>query len=151
MNYQMGPAVKPRDDTPALWNNTTTIIKIILLLLITTTATAKPLPLEKIQLPPGFHIELFADNIPGARQMTLGTNNTLFVGTRREGKVYALTINKNGTNAEKNYPFPGWTSPPPKLSSNRCGTSGLKRRAERTTGSCWAGLYSNIHVHSPYR
>lgn len=39
------------------------------------------LPLDKIQLPPGFHIELYA-RVPHARQMTLSPSGTLYVGTR---------------------------------------------------------------------
>lgn len=47
-------------------------------------------PAESIRLPPGFAIEIYADAIPGARSMTLGPNGTLFVGTRSEGRVYAV-------------------------------------------------------------
>ncbi len=46
-------------------------------------------PLERIQLPPGFSITLYAE-VPGARSMTLSPAGTLFVGTREEGKVYAV-------------------------------------------------------------
>lgn len=46
--------------------------------------------LDKIKLPPGFTIELYADNVENARQMALGDNGTLFVGSRRAGKVHAL-------------------------------------------------------------
>ena len=46
--------------------------------------------LADIVLPPGFSISVYASNVPGARSMTLGTNGTLFVGSRAEGKVYAL-------------------------------------------------------------
>jgi glucose/arabinose dehydrogenase len=49
------------------------------------------LPLEKIRLPPGFHIELLA-RVPSARQMVLGDNNVLFVGSMRGGKVHALEL-----------------------------------------------------------
>ncbi len=42
------------------------------------------------QLPEGFSIELLVDDIPNARSMALGENGTLFVGTRRAGKVYAV-------------------------------------------------------------
>ena len=42
------------------------------------------LPLEKVKLPPGFEIRLYA-RVPGARSMTLGPTGTLFVGTRDEG------------------------------------------------------------------
>ena len=48
------------------------------------------LPLETIELPPGFSISLYA-SVPGARSMTLGPGGTLFVGTRRQnGNVYAV-------------------------------------------------------------
>ncbi|HEU4685154.1 MAG TPA: sorbosone dehydrogenase family protein [Nitrospira sp.] len=56
---------------------------------------AAPLPLESIKLPPGFTIELYADNVPNARGMVLGKNGTLFVGTRAKGDVYAV-IDKDG-------------------------------------------------------
>jgi len=48
------------------------------------------LPLEKITLPPGFEIRLFASNVPNARSMTLSPTGVLFVGTRTAGKVYAI-------------------------------------------------------------
>jgi glucose/arabinose dehydrogenase len=46
--------------------------------------------LEKITLPPGFKIQIYAENVPNARSMTLSPSGTLFVGTRRNGNVYAL-------------------------------------------------------------
>jgi glucose/arabinose dehydrogenase len=55
------------------------------------------LPLSEIRLPPGFKISLFADDVPGARSMTLSPNGVLFVGTRKEGKVYAVVdANQDG-------------------------------------------------------
>jgi hypothetical protein len=47
--------------------------------------------LRRIQLPPGFKIELYATGVPNARSLTLGAGGTVFVGSRRAGKVYALT------------------------------------------------------------
>lgn len=47
-------------------------------------------PLDRIRLPPGFAISLFADQVPDARVMVLGERGTLFVSTRQEGSVYAL-------------------------------------------------------------
>ena len=44
----------------------------------------------RIRLPPGFHIDVYADNVPNARSMVLGEAGTLFVGTRTAGRVYAL-------------------------------------------------------------
>jgi len=46
--------------------------------------------LEKITLPPGFRISLYAEGLPGARSMALGPKGTLIVGARKEGKVYAV-------------------------------------------------------------
>lgn len=43
-----------------------------------------------IALPPGFRIAVYAADVPGARSMALGPNGTLFVGTRGEGRVYAV-------------------------------------------------------------
>jgi len=59
------------------------------------------LPLEKIKLQPGFEISVFAENVPNARSLVLGDNQTLFVGTRTEGKVYA--IKHDGIKAQKIY------------------------------------------------
>jgi glucose/arabinose dehydrogenase len=54
-------------------------------------------PLQSLKVPPGFHVSIFSDQVPNAREMTLGTRNTVFVGSMREGKVYALTgMDKNG-------------------------------------------------------
>ncbi|MEN6586304.1 MAG: sorbosone dehydrogenase family protein [Sulfuricella sp.] len=58
-------------------------------------AFAGALPLGDIRLPPGFTIGVYADKLPGARSMALGPDGTLFVGTRSEGKVYALQ-DRNG-------------------------------------------------------
>ena len=46
--------------------------------------------LANIKTAPGFKLELYADNVPGARSMALGQNGTLFVGTRKE-VVYAIS------------------------------------------------------------
>ena len=62
----------------------------LVLPLMTGTATAQKLPLDKIKLPPGFEISVFADNVPNARAMALGDKGTLFVGSMRAGKVYAV-------------------------------------------------------------
>ncbi len=51
---------------------------------------AQALPLDKIKLPPGFEISVFSDNLPNARAMALGDKGTLFVGSMRAGKVYAV-------------------------------------------------------------
>jgi len=47
-------------------------------------------PVDGISLPAGFRIEMYAESVPGARSMALGEGNTLFVGTRDVGAVYAV-------------------------------------------------------------
>jgi len=48
------------------------------------------LPLDKIKLPPGFRIGVFAEGVSNARSLCLSPDGTLFVGTRDAGYVYAL-------------------------------------------------------------
>ena len=45
------------------------------------------LPLDELELPPGFEIELYAQ-VDNARQMALGDKGTVFVGSRNAGKVW---------------------------------------------------------------
>lgn len=51
--------------------------------------------LNEITLPPGFSIEVFASGLDNPRSMALSPNGTLFVGTRRANKVYAV-VDRNG-------------------------------------------------------
>lgn len=62
--------------------------------LLAQTGPSEP-PLERLTLPPGFSIEVYAANVPNARQMALSPNGTLFVSTRRAGNVYAV-VDDNG-------------------------------------------------------
>jgi len=57
-------------------------------LLAAQAAHAERLPLERIKLPPGFEISVFADKVPRARAMALG-NQVVFVGTASDS-VYAI-------------------------------------------------------------
>ena len=53
--------------------------------------------LDRIELPPGFRIEIFASGVGGARSLALSPSGTVFVGTRTDpkrnkiGKLYAVT------------------------------------------------------------
>lgn len=53
------------------------------------------LPLEKLNLPAGFQIEIFADQLPGVRTMAISDNGVVFVGTRGHGNVYAIIPPQN--------------------------------------------------------
>jgi glucose/arabinose dehydrogenase len=58
----------------------------------TTASSTTParLPLRTLRLPAGFAIGVFTSQVPGARSMTLSPRGILYVGTRDEGKVYAV-------------------------------------------------------------
>src|SRR3989442_5691363 len=51
---------------------------------------AKLLPVDKLKVPAGFKVEVWAEGLPGARSMALGNNGTVFVGTRQLKDVYAV-------------------------------------------------------------
>jgi len=61
------------------------------------------LPLERLNLPEGFSVDVYAENLDGARSMALGDDGTLFVGTRNEGKVYALKDEDGDYRADQVY------------------------------------------------
>jgi glucose/arabinose dehydrogenase len=48
-----------------------------------------------ITVPPGFQISVCAADVPNARQMALGPPGVVFVGSRSEGKVYAV-VDRDG-------------------------------------------------------
>jgi glucose/arabinose dehydrogenase len=68
-------------------------------------ANPQQLPIQQIQLPEGFVISLFAQNIPSARSLTMSPGGTLFVGTRSggAGRVYALQDLNNDFKADRVY------------------------------------------------
>src|SRR3954464_4276263 len=62
---------------------------------------AAPLRLDAFRLPPGFQIDVYAQNVVNAREMTLSPGGVLFVSTRREGNVYALLDTKHQNKADR--------------------------------------------------
>jgi glucose/arabinose dehydrogenase len=53
-------------------------------------AGGSPPSLQSIKLPPGFQIAVYAEGVPEAREMALGANGTVFVGSMTAKNVYAL-------------------------------------------------------------
>ncbi len=53
------------------------------------------IPVDKIKVPPGFKVSLWAHGISNARAMTWGDKGTLFVSSRVAGNVYAV-VDKGG-------------------------------------------------------
>ncbi|MFZ6665728.1 PQQ-dependent sugar dehydrogenase [Peijinzhouia sedimentorum] len=61
------------------------------------------LPLHTIKLPPGFEIELWAEDVDNARSLARGDNGTIFVGNRQGDKVYALVDSDGDNKADQKY------------------------------------------------
>jgi glucose/arabinose dehydrogenase len=61
---------------------------------------ADKLPLDKLKVPAGFNIEVYASGMANARSLREGDKGTVFVGSRVVDKVYAIT-NKDGKHEVK--------------------------------------------------
>src|ERR1700754_2986697 len=63
-------------------------------------AAADKLPVQKVKLPPGLNIEVYAAGMAHARSMPEGDKGTIFVAARLVGNVYAIA-NKDGKRSVK--------------------------------------------------
>ena len=74
------------------------------LLFNTSLSSAQPKDeiLKQLNLPKGFQISIYADNVPNARGMALAEDGTLFVGSK-EGSVYAVKDNNQDGVADQTY------------------------------------------------
>lgn len=61
------------------------------------------LPLDKIKLPKGFSIEIFAEDVENARSLCRGDRGTIFVGSMKAKTVYALVDTDGDQKADKQY------------------------------------------------
>ena len=52
---------------------------------------AKDLPIDKLRVPAGFQVEVWAEDVPEARSLALGDKGTVFVSNRNLSNVYAIT------------------------------------------------------------
>ena len=59
--------------------------------------------LDKISLPNGFSINIFADNIVGARSLVVGNNGVVFVSSPSTGKIMALQDKDSDGISEKRW------------------------------------------------
>ena len=62
---------------------------IVALALVAPMAFAIELPLDRLKLPVGFSIAVYAE-VPNARQMSMSDNGILYVDSMRAGKVHAV-------------------------------------------------------------
>ncbi len=80
-----------------------TLVSIGVALMLAQTCASADVDLNKISLPPGFEIAIFADDVRNARQMAWGESGTLFVGSRDAGTVYAVVDADGDGSADKTY------------------------------------------------
>jgi len=59
--------------------------------------------LENIVLPPGFKISVFAEGLKNARSLAISPSGTIYIGTRDEGKVYAIKDSDGDNVADQKY------------------------------------------------
>ena len=62
---------------------------------IVTGRPASELPINKLKVPAGFKVEVFAEGIPDARSIAIGDKGTVFIGNRLQSSVYAI-VEKGG-------------------------------------------------------
>jgi glucose/arabinose dehydrogenase len=63
---------------------------------------AKTLPLDKLKLPPGFKVDVFAE-VENARSLAISPEGTIFVGNRDKDKVYAVKDTDGDFKADKKW------------------------------------------------
>src|SRR5690242_14821675 len=66
------------------------------------TAYSKDLPLNKLKLPAGFKIEVFAE-VENARSMAMSPSGIVYVGNRDKDKVYAIKDTDGDNRADKKW------------------------------------------------
>ncbi|MCK6618676.1 MAG: sorbosone dehydrogenase family protein [Cyclobacteriaceae bacterium] len=66
------------------------------------TEASKDLPLDKIRMPAGFKIEVYAE-VDNARSMVMSPSGILFVGNRNGDKVYAVKDTDGDNKADKKW------------------------------------------------
>ncbi len=59
--------------------------------------------LKQLQLPVGFSISIYADNVPNARSLAISENGVVYIGTRQQGSVYAVKDSNGDGVADKRY------------------------------------------------
>ena len=67
------------------------------------------IPLDRLRVPAGFRVELWAHGMPGVRMMTRGDKGTIYAGTRQIGRVYE--IKDRGGQRESRIVAQGLTQP----------------------------------------
>jgi glucose/arabinose dehydrogenase len=89
-------AITRHQDFPIQW------VAGLLLAGIVAPAGANSLPpIDRLQLPPGFHVSIFSADVPNARELAIGGRGTVFAGSRGAGRIYALSDDDQDGRADR--------------------------------------------------
>ena len=69
--------------------------------LVALTAGVGAIEIDRLKLPEGYAIDVFSDGVENARQMARGDQGTIFVGSRRAGKVHAVVDSDGDFKADR--------------------------------------------------
>lgn len=78
----------------------TTITSAFAAVLLSSQALASDI-LSRLVVPDGYKVSYFAKDVENARQMAVGKDGTVYVGSRKAGKVHALIDNNRDGIADK--------------------------------------------------
>ena len=107
---QQPPAAAPAAKAPPSWAQGRTGDSPLHPFAVHVTGKAsKDLPIDKLKVPAGFKVEVWAEGLPNARSMALGNKGTVFVGTRQLKEVYAV-VDRGGKREVKTL-FKGMDTP----------------------------------------
>jgi glucose/arabinose dehydrogenase len=104
---------------------------------IMTGRAASELPIDKLKVPAGFKVEVWADGIPEARSLALGSKGTVFVSNRLQSNVYAV-IDRGGKREVKTI-LKGMNAP-----NGVAFADGTLYVAERERILAYAGIEDNL-------
>jgi len=81
----------------SILNRIVWLIAVLVFLPLYSSTASETIKLDQIRLPAGFHIRLYAQNLPNARSLALSPGGILFVGTRKAwGRPVDILIMKDG-------------------------------------------------------
>lgn len=94
----MLPGIRPTATIPGMILSRFCVLLLGVLLLTPGQAEVR---LDQVQLPAGFKISIYAEDVENARQMVRGDKGTIFAGSRNAGKVWAISDTDGDQRADK--------------------------------------------------
>jgi glucose/arabinose dehydrogenase len=95
--------MRPSSQIQIFFLNSTLVLALNIFFNTPTQAAELQEKLKSIMLPAGFHIAVYAQDLEGARSLAIGARGTVFIGTRDEGRVYAVVDTDGDHQADKRF------------------------------------------------